>query len=243
MLFIPDTHVPFHDKKAWALLLEAAAGWCPETIVIQGDFADFYTVSSHSKDPRRERSLQKEVNAVKEALRELDALGAGEIIYVSGNHEDRLSRYLQEKAPELFETVDIPSVLGLDHLETRTTYVPYKEYYQLGPVYLTHDVGTAGANAHRDALNAFQDNAVIGHTHRMAYIVEGNAKGSPHVAAMFGWLGDFDKVDYMHRVKANRAWAHGFGIGHLDRKRNLIYLSPVPIVKGTCVVDGVRYGR
>jgi hypothetical protein len=90
-------------------------------------------------------------------------------------------------------------------------------------------------------MDAFQHNIVIGHTHRLGYAVEGNAQGERHVTAMFGWLGDVEQIDYMHRVKAIKDWSLGFGIGYLEPKTGTVYLVPIPIVNYTCVVEGKLY--
>jgi hypothetical protein len=58
---------------------------------------------------------------------------------------------------------------------------------------------------------------------------------------MFGWLGNVDEVDYMHRVKAKKEWSLGFGIGYLDKSTGVVYVQPVPIVNYTAVVEGVLY--
>jgi hypothetical protein len=76
-----------------------------------------------------------------------------------------------------------------------------------------------------------------GNTHRISYMVEGNAKGESHVGASFGWLGDVTKTDYMHKVKANRDWALGFGIGYL-RPDGIVHIVPVPIIKYSCIIEG-----
>lgn len=233
VLFVPDVHRPYHDEKAWQLLLKAGRAFKPDTLVVLGDFADFYCVSSHDKDPRRVRDLESEVTDVKVGLKELEGLGARRRIFISGNHEDRLSRYLMTKAPELFDTVKIPNVLNLKGWE----YVPYKAHVCVGKLNITHDTGRAGRTANLQSLDDFQDNVVIGHTHRIGYAVSGNAKGRPHVGAMFGWLGDVGQVDYMHRVKANRDWALGFGIGYLEPTGN-IHLVPVPIVDYRVCLEG-----
>lgn len=235
ILFVPDCHFPYHDKNAWALMLKAARKFRPDTIVTLGDFVDFYAVSSHDKDPNRRRNLEWEVEQANGGLNDLDKLGAKRKYYVSGNHEDRLERYLMQKAPELFNMVRIPGLLKL--AERGWKYVPYRRDVQVGKVYITHDTGTAGANAHQQSLATYQGNVVIGHTHRIGYAVVGNARGKPHVGAMFGWLGDFDSVDYMHRVKAARDWAHGFGIGYLEPS-GVIHLRPVPIVDKAVVIEG-----
>ena len=241
ILFVPDTHVPYHSKRAFALMLKAAAVFQPDTVVILGDFADCYSISSHSKNPGRVRLLDSEVADVNECLTQIDALGAKEKFYISGNHEDRLERYLSDRAPELFNLVKVRDLFKLD--ERGWKYTPYKEHVELGKLYLTHDCGNAGAQAHVKALNTFGGNAVIGHTHRLAIHYQRNAHGESHVGAHFGWLGDVDAVDYLHRIQAC-AWSLGFGIGHMD-ENGVVYLQPIPIINVggnlSCVVDGVLH--
>lgn len=233
LLIIPDTHVPYHDRKAFKLLLKVGFHLQPDYVIICGDFADFYAVSSHDKNPDRRKDLLWEVEEVKAALDMLKRLGATYNYYVSGNHEDRLTRYLSTRAPELFGMVDIPGVLNL----TGWKYIPYKEYLRIGKLHITHDTGKSGQNAIHSSQADFESNVVIGHTHRMDYIIKGNAKGEPHVGASFGWLGDANKVDYMHRVKVNRDWALGFGVGYME-PNGVVHLQPVPIVGYKCVVGG-----
>jgi predicted phosphodiesterase len=237
ILIVPDTHCPYHDVRAWNLMMKAAKLLKPHTIVSIGDLADFYAVSSHSKNPLRARQLDEEIKGVTALLDQLDSLGAKERIYIAGNHEDRLTRYLQEKAPELFGVVGIPQLLRLK--ERGWTYVPYKHDHTIGKVTFTHDINAAGRTAIFKALDIYQDCIVTGHTHRLQYVVEGNAS-TPHtrVSAAFGWLGDVTKVDYMHRASAQKNWALGFGYGYHDPETNYVYLIPVPIVRYTCLVNG-----
>jgi predicted phosphodiesterase len=238
VLIVPDCHFPYHDKKAFNLMLKVGKDIKPDVVITLGDFADFYAVSSHSKNPNRKRNLEFEVDETIKGLQQLTALGAKQNVFISGNHEDRLERYLMDKAPELFNVVRIPDVLGLK--EMGWVYVPYKSDFRLGKLNLTHDVGQAGRGSVFGALATYQHNVVIGHTHRLAYVVEGNAKGEAHVSAQFGWLGDRTKADYMHRVKAARDWALGFGIGYLQ-ENGAVHLQPVPIVNNSVVVEGKLY--
>lgn len=236
ILIVPDTHRPYHDKKAWKLMLMVAAFIKPSILVVLGDFADFFSVSDHSKDPNRAMQLDKEIADVHKGLDELGALGATEKHFIAGNHEDRLQRYLQDRAPELFNLVSIPELLKLK--KRGWTYTPYKSDLRVGKVHFTHDVGHAGRNSVFQCMDTFQHSNVTGHTHRLAYIVEGNALGEHKLSTQLGWLGDVKKADYMHQVKANKNWALGFGIGYLDPQSELVYITPVPIVNYTCVVNG-----
>jgi hypothetical protein len=126
-------------------------------------------------------------------------------------------------------------------LSSRWTFVPYRKTYKLGRLYLTHDTGKAGPNAHRQARDAHMGNTIIGHTHRMAYEVKGTFQGQPHLAAMFGWLGDADKAGtYLHEA-ASSDWAHGFGLGYMEED-GTVHVQPVPIINGKALVEGRLVG-
>lgn len=240
VFFVGDVHCPFHHKQAWKVVMDACEDFKPDIFVSLGDFVDFFSVSHWSKNPDRALSLSQEIDQAKALLDEVEERTPGaRRIFVAGNHCDRLQRYLQDKAPELFEFIDVPKLL---HLEGRGwEYVPYKQSIQIGKLHITHDVGSAGRYNAFKALDTFQAPIVTGHTHRLSYVVEGDATGGCQVSSQFGWLGDVEQVDYMHRVKARRDWALGFGYGYVDRKSGYAYLVPVPIVNGTAIVEGRLY--
>jgi hypothetical protein len=76
----------------------------------------------------------------------------------------------------------------------------------------------------------------------MVYVVEGTALGEAKLSATFGWLGNREKVDYMQRGKVMKDSALGFGVGYVHPRSGCVYLTPVPIVNYTCVVEGRFYG-
>jgi predicted phosphodiesterase len=236
ILFIPDMHVPYHDVNAVNLVLKAAGIFKPDHVIILGDLLDNYSVSSHSKDPNRALKLVEETDAAKIMLDRIKKLGAKNNVFISGNHEDRLERYLMDKAPELFNIISTDKILELK--EKGFKYVPYKNHYKIGKLNVTHDTGTAGRYAHYKSLDSFQHNVLIGHTHRLGYAIEGNAQGERHVCAMLGHLADLEKVDYMHKIKATRDWSLGFGIGYLDTSTGIVYVVPVPLINNTCLIEG-----
>jgi predicted phosphodiesterase len=235
LLFWPDTHRPYHSKRAVQVALQCAKAFKPDVLVILGDFADCYSVSAHDKGPDRVRHLRDEILDVNEGLDELDRLGVPEKHYVEGNHEYRLERYLMQKAPELFGLVDIPTLFRLK--ERGWKYTPYRSHLKLGKLHITHDVGQAGKYAIQRSLADVQGNIAIGHTHRIGYAIEGSARGDAHVGAMFGWLGDFDSIDYLHKLKALREWSHGLGVGYMESS-GVVHLQPIPIIKDSAVVEG-----
>ena len=235
-LIIPDSHTPYHDKRALEDLIfqEVIPAFDWYGVVILGDFFDNYSISDYTKSPTRLRNLKEEMKVGRDLLHFLESMPFKERIFVEGNHENRFSRFISSKVPELHEwAIEMwMSVFGA------WKYVPYQEDTEIGKLFITHDVGHSGALSTRQTLQAYQDNVIIGHNHNMLYTVQGNAKGTPHVGASFGWLGDVEKIDYRHRMKARKEWIKGFGVLHHHPKTNFIYIQPVPIVDYTCVVEG-----
>lgn len=217
-------------------MLRVAMSLKPKHVVILGDFADGETLSAHPATKPGEVSFEQEVAGVQACLDQLDALGATNKVYISGNHEFRLDRYLMERAPAMFYSIQWQNILKL--YDRGWDWIPYRKSVKIGKLHLTHDVGTAGINAHRAASKAFGGSAVIGHTHRASLEITGRFDGSPYLSAMFGWLGDAEKAaSYMHEANAS-AWVHGFGVGYMQPDTGVVHVQIVPIVNGCCVVNG-----
>ncbi len=233
ILVIPDTHVPYHDKAAWKEVLRCIKDLEPHEIVIIGDFADFYAISSHDRDPIRKRFLLEEVAEVNKALDQIPTSPRRRsTCFIEGNHEDRLRRYLWSKAPELFGTVNVPTLFKLK--ERGWKHRAYRHGLKVGKVTYKHDFsGMAGKNAAKASLMAFGGNLVIGHSHRgeVTYLGEGRPDGDSHFCLNVGWLGRVDEADYMDPSKARRDWQHGFGLVDYSRS-GLAYAQFVPIVRG-----------
>lgn len=236
ILIIPDTHVPFEDGAAFAVLMAAARVFRPDTIVFLGDFADFCSVSFHPRTLGvRGYTLEEEVAAVNARLDEVEALGASRVVFVKGNHEHRLERYLSEKAPELFGLVDTAALFRFT--ARGWSVVEYRHHLKIGKMHFTHDVGHAGIYAHRQSRMAYEGNVVIGHVHRCSMEVAGTSKGPSHVGIALGWLGDKKAIDYMHAAKASQ-WTLAFGIAYHERDTGNVHVVPIPIVDYRCVIEG-----
>lgn len=239
ILIVPDTHAPFHHVDGWDLMLDVARDLKPDTIVHIGDLIDCAAVSFHSKDPARALGLQDEIDSARELRGQLDALDAKRKVFCLGNHEHRLERYLRDKAPELFGMLDISKLLKME--ENGWEVIPYRDHSRVGKVAATHEAGFAGRYAAFRVLDLFQTSVVTGHTHRLQYVVEGDAEGQPRLSAAFGWLGDITHVEYAHQAKARHDWTLGFGVGHTDTQTGHTWLTPVPILENRCVYAGKLY--
>lgn len=234
-VIVSDLHAPYQDLKAWAVCLAAIKALKPETIVVIGDFADCYSVSSFDRNPTRRQDLKWEIDQVRAELKKLCRLADGRVAYCEGNHERRLERYLCSKAPELYGLISIRDLLlqGIRGVE----WVPYREHVKIGKVLYTHDVGHAGVYAGRHTLSACGHNVVFGHTHRGGVVIDGDHTGDRRFSLNVGWLGDVEQVDYMHRIKT-KDWTLGFGHIYTDSRTGLVWPSFVPVMGGGCYVAG-----
>lgn len=235
VLFVPDAHAPYHDERAVRIVEQVVNEWEPDVCVVLGDWLDNLAVSGHEPAKVRVRNLKREV-AVAAARLEGLTRGIQERHFVMGNHETRLERYIAKKAPELDGLLDVADMLCLGKW---TSVTPYNETLKLGKLNITHDVGKAGQNAHRAAAQSYMASCIIGHTHRMAYEVMGRQVGAPVVAAMFGWLGNYREVEYLHRAESKR-WPLGFGVGRMEAS-GVVHVTPVPIVNYTACVEGALF--
>jgi len=218
-LIIPDCHINSEHKRAYELMLRASktlnGGKGPAFIYILGDYGDFISVTGHQRRAFEERFLYKEAAAINARLDQLDRLWPrAHKTFIEGNHEWRLARYLDSKAPELSKTMDVKSLLRLDR-RPKWTFVPY------GPTQLVRVAGSklyarheplAGGTlpAHGTVVKA-GCSIVYGHTHTAQASQVVMANGDTHIGISVGWLGD-DRKDAFAYVKSHHQWSLGFGV-------------------------------
>jgi len=243
VLIIPDQHFPYNNKTYWDLLMKVGRWWKPDVVVILGDFIDNYSISSHDKDPNRQFNLGKEIEEARKGLNDVIKLGAKENVFICGNHEDRLERHLKQFAPQIYTALTADGkeptdeMIGISKMGFK--YIKYRDDYKIGKMYFTHDVdGIAGKYAHYRAVDTYHRNIGIGHTHQVGMVINGDADGDKHIALMFGWGGDANKIDYMHKESVIKNWCLAFGIMYVDETTQHIYPQVIPIVGYRCVVEG-----
>lgn len=88
-----DTHVPFHDPAALAVVRGVVADVRPDVLLNVGDLVDCWQISRFDKDPTRSDSLQDNIDEARQHLAEMAALAPkSRRVLLEGNHEARLSR-------------------------------------------------------------------------------------------------------------------------------------------------------
>jgi hypothetical protein len=239
MLCIPDAHIPYHDEKAMALVMQVADYFQPDITIVMGDWWDCWSISSHEKtNPAGRRDFSEEIRTGQELLNQVPGKRK---VFLEGNHEYRLARYISSKASELSGLLEDRKVsIKAFVKEAGFEFVPYRQAIKIGKVYYTHDLDRAGKYAVHQGLQDTQHSFVIGHTHRMDCCVEGDSFGEARLGASFGWLGDVARMDYRNQLRARREWTLGFGWGTMLAS-GVTFWNPVPIIGNQCVVNGVHF--
>ena len=247
ILLCPDLHAPYHDPKAFSLMLKVARYWQPRGLVQIGDLGDNYQVSAYGKGADRV-SLDEEIKGTRKARAKLDAIDSLRWKEITlGNHCDRWEKWLQDPkhAAEAEQYLGISRDTTIDGLwqlsKNGWRVTPYRDHTKIGKVFFTHDVGSGGKFATNTAGEVFGHSVCIGHHHAMQMFVLGNATGERWGAFQFGWLGDINRATYEHRIKKMKQWTLGFGIGVHDTKTGFITWQPVPILDYTAQVGGKVY--
>lgn len=176
---ISDVHVPYHDERAFAAAVDHLKKQSIDTLILNGDFADFYRISRWQKDPRKRR-FSEERTSIIEALDWLrDCFPKARLIWKDGNHEERWTHWIWEKAAEIYDlpACQIPSLLEFDR--NRIEYVTDQRPIMLGklPIFHGHELPKTMAspvNAARGAFMRMLDSVLIGHGHRTSTHAEPN---------------------------------------------------------------------
>lgn len=213
VLIISDTHFPFHDKKA----IETAINYRSkvDTIILLGDLMDIYQGSRFSKDPSKAK-LQDEIKICKEFLEYLRAkFPKSQIIYYEGNHEQRMTRYVEDH-PFIFglEAVKLQSLLDLNKFGI--TWVENGTGLKIGEANLLHgnEAGTKGGiNIGRSMLLKTFDNCIFGNFHKTQESSGKNLAGKEFANWSIGCL-----CNLKPRYLPINAWNHGFAILEIDKK-------------------------
>lgn len=242
-LIIPDTHIPYHDQRAYNLMLDVAKDVEDlQEIVILGDYADWYAVNAHGKHPAFTHVLVEEINQVRKELERLTKMFPKvKKVFVAGNHEHRLERYIYNNAPELFGLIDTPTVLSLDKLGWE--YIPYgsnQKYSVMGSkLYARHEPLGGGVHAASGTVDKAGCSMVFGHIHRIQQYRKVFITGEDHMAACVGWLGDKNHP-VMGYLKTHAQWQLGFGLVNVVDNGNF-FLDTKHIIDYTTFHNGKLY--
>jgi len=116
-LVLPDLHIPFQDNQAILAAIKHGKHLGVDCVILAGDMMDFYGISSWEKNPELRIDLSDEVQLGQQFLAWLrQQFPKARIVYLEGNHEERLWRHLWQKNPQVYNLKDSDGkrLLGLE---------------------------------------------------------------------------------------------------------------------------------
>lgn len=207
-LILGDVHLPYHDRKTIELAVAEAKRRRVVGVLLNGDALDSHEISVHDKDPRAPRYVE-EIEQGRKFLAYLRSrLPNAEIVYKEGNHEDRLGRYIVQRAPALtgLEGVDLPSFLKF--ADYGVQWVGDKRVVWAGKLAILHGHeyrGGGGVNPARWLFLRTHAVAMCGHFHRSSEHNERNIRDRADAAWSVGCACNLTpKYDPLNK------WNHGF---------------------------------
>lgn len=230
-----DTHIPYHNKVMVKNFIQFCEDEQPDQIILNGDMVDFYDLSSFDKNPEREGKLQEELDILKHFLSALRRkCPSSKIVYIEGNHEDRLRRYLWKNAKSLSSLRALKFEELLSLRQYRVDYI--KDSYFINGFEFTHGemVRTHSSYSAKAEYDKHQSSGISGHTHRMGVFCKTTYNGT------FGWwengCGCELNPEY---IKGIPDWQNGFALIYFDD--NAYDVHQIYVNKGHFRVNGIKY--
>jgi len=214
---LSDIHCPYHDDVALRAAVDHLHEHKIDALLLNGDFADFYSISRHEKNPRY-RNFLAEIEQVQQLLRWFrDQFPGIRIVAKQGNHEERWNAWLYQHAPELSTS----PIMGLDNWlalkEVDIDLVGDKRIIMAGglPILHGHEKGngiSSPVNQARGAYMRLHHTVLEGHGHRTSIHSEPDMMGKETVCFSTGCL-----CDLRPQYAVLNKWNHGGAVVQVNQ--------------------------
>jgi len=174
IMHMSDIHYPYHHPQALDLSLQLVGYVKPAIIVIGSDEFDFMRLGTFDIDQRHEFGGLDDIDIVRVYHQQLvDRLLAqspnSKLVWIFGNHDYRLYRYVLKNSPYVANTID-RAFTDMIRYQGRVWYMGETDQIQFNNLVIAH--GTrAGLNPAKAYLEmtGYQINYMAGHVHRRTY--------------------------------------------------------------------------
>lgn len=244
VLIVGDIHWAVRDETALSLFESFRRDWKPDEIFITGDAVEFrgishfmnYSFDDHGNPVRpNPDEIREEVTGIRTlfATWRQDHPQA-RIHMMSGNHEDRLAKYLVSRAPDLISlpgAFSIPLLFDLPKLQIG--WSPYRQGVILpygGPRGLMLQHGST--NSAQAELNQYRRPGISGHIHKHQTAQYRDWDGS-----IVRWMTHGCLTNLHPDWCATPHWEHGFGLVEWNRATDSWSAKHVPIRNGGIIWD------
>jgi predicted phosphodiesterase len=263
-----DELEPIHDEAALSVALSIVKAENPDLIVMVGDNADFAEFGKYRLSVAYARTTQATIDRLTVLGAELrHAAPNARIVWLAGNHEERLPNYILDNAsaafglrkgatPESWPVMSMPYLCRFD--DHGVEYVPG---YPAGSVWINHrlrvihgdKVASGGSTAHK-YLASEKTSVIYGHVHRREWAERTRLDhDGPKtiLAASPGCLARCDGavpstkggVDLDGRpVRIAEDWQQGIAVVRYEPGDGRFVYEQVPIRNGWALHQGKEHG-
>jgi UDP-2,3-diacylglucosamine pyrophosphatase LpxH len=220
-----DVHAPYHSIEAITAALDFLSDKDITTLLIGGDFFDFYGMSRYAKDPDK-RNTAEEIKIGVELLTKIfDELKPEKVVFKYGNHDERFEHYIWQKFAEIPQLTDFEEMKQIN-LETilrnrlgkdfPIDFVTDKRIIKVGNLNIAHGHEfpsgiSSPVNIARGLYLRAKANTICGHHHRSSSHVEQDINGQMITTWSVGSLCELHPL-YM----PINSWNHGVALITLD---------------------------
>lgn len=242
--------IPDHDQELLEVVYNFIADFSPDRLYLMGDQVNMTGVSKYDPAPNYHVSVMDEIHVARHIVQKI-VLSArknnknAEIVWLDGNHEYRLQRYLASTARSIEELevdgeqiVSIPNLFQFKQLGIK--YVPYlRSVMEKGDVLIQHGTTVrkyAGYTA-KAMIDSTGMSGISGHTHRLAFHTRTMMKKN-----LF-WIenGSLCHQEPTPAYTTNPDWSLGFTYAYILKDR--MFPVVVPIYNNEFIVEGKIYSQ
>jgi hypothetical protein len=259
--------VPTHDEAAWSVFLEAVRIGRPTLIVLVGDNLDLPEFGKYRLTPPFRQTTQATIDRGALACAELRAAAGPDctIVWLAGNHEERLPNFLLDNAaaafglrkggaPDSWPVLSVPYLLNMDDYG-----IEYRPGYPASDVWINERLrvihgdivrgGKAGATAGA-YLQREKTSVIYGHKHSLewAEATREDHDGPRRILALSpGCLARIDGVVPSTRqgtdldgrpLRRVENWQQGFAVVTFEEGDGRFWPELVPIHSGAAMWRG-----
>lgn len=246
-----DVHYPHQDDRCLSILHQIIQLTDPTVVVDHGDTLDAEQLGRWAKDPHRRVSLAEEIRMGAEHFGKISALArpGARLVWLEGNHEDRLRRTIWDLAdrraagelltlPKVSDALQWGSLLGLDSLSWEQ--VPYQATHDKSNFMLLFDRivckhgASTGAHPAQAEFKKYGKSGISGHTHKMASHHHRDWNGQLRWTCL-GLMGRI-REDYVDHA----AWQQSLAVVTWSKDKSRWGMEHVQIIEGQCHFRGQR---
>lgn len=184
---VDEELVPTHDESAIAVALQVAADVQPDEILRVGDDLDLPELGKYRTSPAFSRTTQASIDrATVLGAEQRNAAPGARIVWLAGNHEERLSNYVLDNAraafglrrgrfagdaPTAWPVLSVPYLCRLDEfgIEFRPGF-PAADFQLVPSFRIVHGLHvTSNGSTASKYLSREKSSVAYGHVHRREY--------------------------------------------------------------------------